>query len=721
MNRKYWALILAFSSLGLVVLGILQLVTVKGVNCRLIDDVLANTLLATMGQILAGILAIVFSVSALAVTIVSDRYTPRLFVEFKRDPVTLATFGFNAIAILIVIAAIGSSLPMCQWGFWFALLLLFTSLIFMGFYLINTISYLDPTNLAVKIQEEGLAAIKEENVTRVKEKTSALGDIAFKAFSRGEEQYCQKYLEAIQAIQLKLSVQNDPNIEFVLEVSSTTLDQYYRLFQVALRQGRQGFVEQIAEFLSQNIDALTQQDTNSPAFEALMTYYEKFISDVIASRNPARFELLSNITELVFAKYELENFSKHYLPVCLRTLTNTVEAIIEHLDFNLWRQNLGNSQMKLGQVYNSLDVRLSPTNNVPNEDNQHLYDARDKLRQLNNQTVAVVEAAIKSRSPIRDSLVLKLTGLVTFHLSEMDVDGVYYRQHLRILLRIFQIMIEQEDFELWGTGIDYLTAGQPPAQHVHQRLRDSLVNIAKQIPDHDPAWPYEWARELLREVQPYITVHNQRIFELRLSPIQQHISAGANEIEQQLSVVRGEFQRLRINSDLADIFFQLCSYALSRNLATFVRELWLKSQEVHGINLVHFDVGFLTYYVCEQMRLPSGMRDYLSALEDSFIERYYLLSLAYTLHSSQRLRETIWSPVIPYFDSSLLDKGDELAQVVSKQIQYIHSLLSNLHYRMDQVLEQHEAVLALANEWDNLFNGRAYEALVFVGNANLFL
>src|SRR4051794_32829389 len=52
----------------------------------------ANLFLATMAQVLGGLIAIIFTVSALAVSIISDRYTSQLTSRFINDPITWTTF-----------------------------------------------------------------------------------------------------------------------------------------------------------------------------------------------------------------------------------------------------------------------------------------------------------------------------------------------------------------------------------------------------------------------------------------------------------------------------------------------------------------------------------------------------------------------------------------------------------------------------------------------------
>ena len=91
------------------VVGVVQLFVRTPLYAPLNAD-LANSFLATVAQVLAGILAIVFSVSVLAVDIASDRYTPRLFSYFAWNPATLITLFSLLTCTLLAVIAMGIQL-----------------------------------------------------------------------------------------------------------------------------------------------------------------------------------------------------------------------------------------------------------------------------------------------------------------------------------------------------------------------------------------------------------------------------------------------------------------------------------------------------------------------------------------------------------------------------------------------------------------------------------
>lgn len=57
-----------------------------------LDGNMANSFLATVAQITAAIVAIVFTISTLTISVVSDRYSSQLMSKFIYDPITITTF-----------------------------------------------------------------------------------------------------------------------------------------------------------------------------------------------------------------------------------------------------------------------------------------------------------------------------------------------------------------------------------------------------------------------------------------------------------------------------------------------------------------------------------------------------------------------------------------------------------------------------------------------------
>jgi hypothetical protein len=315
---------------------------------------LANSFLATIAQVLAGMLAIVFSVSVLAIEITSDRYTPRLFSYFIGYPATWLTLISYLSCILVSVIAIGvQGIPMFQWEFLAMVWLFVFCLMALPYYFRQTLQLLDPRNLAGRIRDEGLRAIERQNKQKTSEVITSLGDVAIKAFERGEEDITKGYLDALDKMQralvapdVALQVEDVSSVTsaiFGFGIPSPVVDQYLRIFKVVVVKNSQDLSLSVADRLGEAIVFIMQQvdqGNNEENLKGVLQQYQAFAEIAIENRDVSRFKLARSLRDLILNQAQTKTGNGGSLSPCLTALEHTNRMIIDHEDSELWKEQL---------------------------------------------------------------------------------------------------------------------------------------------------------------------------------------------------------------------------------------------------------------------------------------------------------------------------------------------------------------------------------------------
>jgi len=90
-----------------------------------------------------------------------------------------------------------------------------------------------------------------------------------------------------------------------------------------------------------------------------------------------------------------------------------------------------------------------------------------------------------------------------------------------------------------------------------------------------------------------------------------------------------------------------------------------------------------------------------------YVLGYYLLCLAYVLHRAK----SDWQPTVPHFTRAMLSRGDEYSAAMGQELSAVHTFLVNLPHRAGKVLAQYDTVASMSEEWDDVFDGQASDAL----------
>ena len=317
----------------------------------LISADLANSFLGTMAQVLAGILAIVFSVSVLTVEIASDKYTPRLFTLFIMSAATWLSLVSLLMCILLSVIAIGvQASPMFQWEF-LAMTWLFTfCLLTLPYYFQQTLQLLDPRNLAERIKDEGLRFLRKKDEQIVGGTLTSLGDVAIKALGRGEDEAVKRYLDALQEMQQALAVPGSillpcggRDVEsplFTHSIPSPAIDQYFRIFKMAIVRKSEELALYVVRLLVEAIIALIDQNSSKEILAGVLQQYGEFARIAIESRDVSRFLLVRALKEAIFRQAHTKTANEEHLPACLGVLGQINRMIIDHSDSELWKEEL---------------------------------------------------------------------------------------------------------------------------------------------------------------------------------------------------------------------------------------------------------------------------------------------------------------------------------------------------------------------------------------------
>ncbi len=589
----------------IVITGI-QLTTKTPLYTPLNPD-LAGSFLATMAQVLAGILAIVFSVSVLAVDIASDRYTPRLFAYFTGSWATLLSFfSILALTILAVIAIGVQAIPMSQWRYLLMTGLFVFCLLTLPFYFHQTLKLLDPRNLAEQIRNEGQRGLKKQAQQQVLDAVTSLGDIAVKAFERGEDEITKKYLSTLCELEQELITSGTALLSsnagkdvmsalLGFGVRSPIFDQYYRVFKAAIAKRNEEVTLYIVGLLSDGIATLTEQSNSTEFLKGRLQQYQDFAKMAIEDRDISRFSLIHSLREAIFPRSYTNTFTEDYLPILKGAIVQVNKIIIDSRDFELWKRQLGyfSSVVSIDNIYSSLTSNL------------HELLLRDELLQARRALWEQMELPLRTR----------------------------------------------------------------------------------------------------------ITPTNKRAFELGLSQIGQLIPASDQKLREKFLEIRQLFYELGAITGIYDAFFTICVYAFYRKQLEYIKELWRhvnpKDASAHwaNTNLIHFDIGFLTYQMYYHVLLPWEIEDYHGS--EVYVFRYYLLCLAYTLlhtHSD-------WYPATPFLFKPLLDRDEEYSEIMREELHTAYAFLMNLPYYADKALTQYDTVASEKEEWEDVFDGKISDAL----------
>jgi hypothetical protein len=367
---KWLWLVFLFGGPFIVVIGIQQ-VAKTPLNTSL-NSAAASSFLATVAQVLAGILAIVFSVSVLAVDIAADKYTPRLFSYFAKNWATQLSFvSILALIILSVVAMGVQDIPMSQWRYLSMTGLFAFCLLTLPYYFYQTLQLLDPRNLAERIRNEGLRSLKKQDQQKTLDAITSLGDIAIKALGRGEDEITKRYLDALQEIEHNLIRPNSASIFsnkkslasalWGFGIRSPIFDQYYRVFKAAVTIRNEEITSHVVGYLNDTISNITARNHNTEFLKGRLQQYQDFVKIAIENKDHSRFALTHSLRNTIIPRFHPgAYFNDDYLPILRGAIVQANKEMIDNQDFELWKEEL----RYFSSIISIEDIYISLSNNL---------------------------------------------------------------------------------------------------------------------------------------------------------------------------------------------------------------------------------------------------------------------------------------------------------------------------------------------------------------------
>ena len=368
-----------------------------------------TAILSTIAGALAAILAIVFAISQIIISNLSERYSPYIFERYKNDPKTIRTlFGFiTVITLSILLLFVNAFLPPTVSFMLLSALLL--GLVYSFSLFINYFNFMfeiiNPLEFASILEKYTKEHIKKQNEKETKDYISSLGDISIKSLQRNEERVCKEYIQTLYNIFkefLKLKEGNPEKYKPVVNrynrdnaknnILGYVLDQYLRIYKEAVFRKEETIEEEISKKLCSILDkCLTGKDNDVLIEEIIETRgiigakYYQFCKIAIENKASSRFRLIRNLcTILQMNHYQPNRIEDKWLEELLAShLFRINQLIIDYNDFELFKSEIGNFSRMLSikspsELQNDIENDLYFSGVLP----VNLYQNEDIFREI---------------------------------------------------------------------------------------------------------------------------------------------------------------------------------------------------------------------------------------------------------------------------------------------------------------------------------------------------
>lgn len=329
-----------------------------------IDADFANLFLATIAQVFGGVLAIVFSVSALVITMIADRYTPQLVSKFAADRLTIITFLALLTCTLVALVSIGVSLPMYKWGFLGMVFFVSFGLGLLAQYLHHALRLITPSTMSHLLSTDGLEALKKQDDDRLFKVLSSIGDVVLKAIERGEEDIAGDYLRALHRIHIGW-IANDSKplqdtydqslVSLGIERRSPVLNQYKRIFKVLMDKNNEILARLTENLVAESVASLIERENESLTLKGLLKQHRELAELAIENHNSSRFGFVHSYRDLIWYTGRLK---RDYLALCLNAFVEICGEIMVRDDVELWDHTLhffSSGYQSIDDLYTSLE------------------------------------------------------------------------------------------------------------------------------------------------------------------------------------------------------------------------------------------------------------------------------------------------------------------------------------------------------------------------------
>ena len=351
-------------------------------NEKAFDDLPITSILSAIVGAAASILAIVFAISNLIVSNISERYTPHILKVYEEEAPTRRTllsfvlvtalsmillflyrFIPSAVSFMLLVSTIT--------GFVITLILLIDYFFYM-FKILNPLKFSDV------LKNKTLQFVENQSEKEVQDYIMSLGDVAARTFERKEVRVCTHYIKVLYDIfkgYIALRVQWPEKYKLVSEFGSTEkrncvplyiLDEYFRIFRYSVL-GKEEIVSKevvtnLFEILYESLFAEENDDLVIRLIETRNIFgakYYQFYRLAIEKKDPSRFRLVRNLVDvLAMNLVKKEKMKDNHLEEFIGShIFRINQLIIDHDDFDLFRREINNF---------SLMLPVSPPDDVQN-------------------------------------------------------------------------------------------------------------------------------------------------------------------------------------------------------------------------------------------------------------------------------------------------------------------------------------------------------------------
>ncbi|RJS84991.1 MFS transporter [Methanophagales archaeon] len=462
-------------------------------NIDLFNKLPITAILSTIAGALAAILAIVFAISQIIISNLSERYSPYILERYKNDPKTMRTlFGFvTVITLSILLLFINAFLPptisfMLLSALLFGFVYSFSSFIKYFYFMFEIIN---PLEFASILEKETIEHIKNQNEKEIQNYISSMGDISVKSLQRNEERVCNEYIQTLYNVFdefFNLKEANPEKYKPVVNLSyydrdnaknnilGYVLDQYSRIYKEAVFRKAEGITMETYLKMSFILDKCFRgKDTN---LVEQMLKAEYLLSEfTIENKDKSRFYLIHHLTE---KQGRIED--KHLDKFISSHLFEVTRLIIDHDDFELFKSEI--DYFSMGSIQSPDKIQEEIKDELYLEDmHDSIYQNEEIFKEIEgkrNYLQFLIKYTLSKDFENKKEFEEKLEEfeeLVIGHLEKMK-EGTYYKSKI---LREFD-EITTEEFE-----------------NVKRQIEDSIKKVKEKIEgnEHELRSIKHWLKE----------------------------------------------------------------------------------------------------------------------------------------------------------------------------------------------------------------------------------
>lgn len=645
-------------------------------NIDLFNNLPITAILSTIAGALAAILAIVFAISQIIISNLSERYSPYILERYKNDPKTMRTlFGFvTVITLSILLLFVNAFLPPT------ILFLLLSALLF-GFvysfslfikYFQFMFEIINPLEFASILEKESIEQIKNQNEKEIQNYISSLGDISVKSLQRNEERVCNEYIQTLYNVFeefLKLKEANPEKYKPVVNLSyyegdnaknnilGYVLDQYSRIYKEAVFRKAEGITMATYLKLSFILDkCFTEKDTD--LVEQMLRTEYPLCEFTIENKDKSRFYLIQHLTDVLQIALSKQGRidDKHLDKFISSHLLEVTRLIIDHDDFELFKSEIDNF---------CLIPFIQSPNKLQNEIKTDLY----LFNELSQIRYRYIFGEIKRK---RD----RLQFLIWYALSKDFENKKKFEEKL-------------EEFEELVIG------------HL-EKMKDETYYKSKILRESDKITPEEF-EDVKRQIEDSIKKVKEKI----------------EGNEQELWCIKHRLNKLYISSKIHKTFFVIGAYILFKgnegriDAEKYLRELWEHThpEDAHAMigneTPVTFDPSWLTYLLfyggvnSDFWLHGMGVRFEGFHGTTDYVYQYYLLCIA---KSIEKGRANLGLPQKNDLETMMKENR-------TYELEELYQFSDRFKLETEHLIKYCDGLIKESDNWNALFKNNAKEAL----------